>query len=36
VTAVFIFIAFAMVMVVLSIGMFGPATRGLTLEEISH
>jgi putative MFS transporter len=36
VSAVFIFIAFSMVMVVLSIGVFGPATRGLTLEEISH
>ncbi len=36
VTAVFLFIAFAMVMVVISIGVFGPHTRGRTLEEISH
>jgi putative MFS transporter len=36
VTAVFLFIAFAMVMVVISIGVFGPATRGLSLEEISR
>jgi putative MFS transporter len=33
--AVFIFIAFAMAIVVLSIGGFGPRTRGLALEEIS-
>lgn len=33
---VFGMIAFAMLMVVLSIGVFGPATRGLELEEISH
>jgi putative MFS transporter len=36
VSAVFGFIAFAMLMVVLSIGLFGPRTRGLQLEEISH
>jgi putative MFS transporter len=36
VTAVFLFIAFAMIMVIISIGVFGPATRGLALEEISH
>jgi len=36
VTAVFVFIAFSMVMVVCSIGLFGPLTRGRTLEEISH
>jgi len=34
--AVFIFIAFAMVMVVICIGGFGPRTRGLALEAISH
>jgi putative MFS transporter len=33
---VFGLIAFAMLMVVLSIGIFGPTTRGLELEEISH
>ncbi|HEY0184580.1 MAG TPA: MFS transporter [Rhodopila sp.] len=34
--AVFIFIAFAMVIVVVAIGGFGPRTRGLALEAISH
>ena len=34
--AVFIFIAFAMAIVVVSIGGFGPKTRGLALEAISH
>jgi len=34
--AVFIFIAFAMLMVVISIGGFGPRTRGLALEAISN
>jgi putative MFS transporter len=34
--AVFIFIAFAMAIVVLSIGAFGPLTRNLPLEAISH
>ena len=33
---VFAFIATSMLMVVLSIGIFGPRTRGLALEEISH
>jgi putative MFS transporter len=33
---VFVFIAASMLMVVLSIGIFGPRTRGLALEEISH
>jgi putative MFS transporter len=33
---VFGLIAFAMLMVVLSIGIFGPSTRNLELEEISH
>lgn len=33
---VFGMIAFAMLMVVLSIGLLGPATRGLELEAISH
>jgi putative MFS transporter len=33
---VFAFIAASMLMVVLSIGIFGPRTRGLALEEISH
>ena len=33
---VFGLIAFAMLMVVLSIGIFGPRTRDLELEEISH
>ena len=36
VPAVFGFIAFAMLMVVLSIGLFGPQTRGRQLEEISQ
>ena len=36
VNAVFGFIAFAMLMVVISIGGFGPATRGLALEAISR
>jgi MFS transporter, putative metabolite:H+ symporter len=36
VKAVFSFIAFAMLVVVLSIGLFGPRTRGLQLEEISR
>jgi MFS transporter, putative metabolite:H+ symporter len=36
VNAVFIFIAFAMLMVVVSIGGFGPRTRGLALETISN
>jgi MFS transporter, putative metabolite:H+ symporter len=35
VTAVFGFIAFAMLVVVVSIGAFGPRTRGLALETIS-
>ena len=33
---VFGFIGVAMLVVVLSIGLFGPRTRGLALEEISH
>jgi putative MFS transporter len=33
---VFAFIAASMLMVVLSIGIFGPRTRGLALEDISH
>jgi putative MFS transporter len=33
---VFAFIATSMLMVVLSIGIFGPRTSGLALEEISH
>jgi MFS transporter, putative metabolite:H+ symporter len=33
---VFAFIASSMLMVVLSIGIFGPRTSGLALEEISH
>jgi putative MFS transporter len=33
---VFAFIAASMLMVVISIGVFGPRTRGLALEEISH
>ncbi len=33
---VFSLIAFAMLMVVISIGVFGPRTRNLELEEISH
>lgn len=36
VPAVFGFIAFAMLMVVLSIGLFGPRTRGRQLEDISQ
>jgi MFS transporter, putative metabolite:H+ symporter len=36
VNAVFIFIAFAMLIVVISIGGFGPRTRGLALEAISN
>jgi MFS transporter, putative metabolite:H+ symporter len=33
---VFAFIAAAMVVVILAIGIFGPRTRGLALEDISH
>ena len=33
---VFVFIAVAMVGVVVSIGVFGPRTRGRSLEAISH
>ena len=33
---VFGFIAFSMVIVMLSVGILGPRTRGLALEEISH
>ena len=36
VNAVFGFIAFAMLIVVVSIGGFGPNTRGLALERIAH
>jgi MFS transporter, putative metabolite:H+ symporter len=36
VTGVFLFIAFCMMMVILLIGFFGPRTRNLALEEISH
>jgi putative MFS transporter len=36
VNAVFGFIAFAMAIVVVSIGAFGPRTRGLALEAISN
>jgi putative MFS transporter len=36
VPAVFAFIAAAMLIVMLSIGIFGPRTRGLALEHISH
>ena len=36
VTGVFAFIAVSMLAVVLSIGIFGPRTRGLALEVISH
>jgi putative MFS transporter len=36
VTGVFLLIAFAMLMVVLSIGILGPRTRDLQLEQISH
>jgi putative MFS transporter len=35
-TAVFLFISFAMLMVVVSIGGFGPRSRGLALENIAH
>jgi putative MFS transporter len=33
---VFVFIAFSMVIVMLSVGILGPRTRGLALEEIAH
>ena len=36
VNAVFGFIAFAMAIVVISVGGFGPTTRGLALEAIAH
>jgi MFS transporter, putative metabolite:H+ symporter len=36
VNAVFAFIAFAMAIVVITIGGFGPRTRGLALEAIAH
>jgi putative MFS transporter len=36
VLGVFLFIAFCMLMVILLIGTFGPRTRNLALEEISH
>lgn len=36
VAGVFTFIAASMIVVVLSIGIFGPRTRGLALEDISH
>jgi len=36
VNAVFGFIAFAMAVVVVVIGGFGPATKGLALEAIAH
>ena len=36
VIGVFTFIAVSMLAVVLSIGIFGPRTRGLALEQISH
>jgi MFS transporter, putative metabolite:H+ symporter len=36
VNAVFAFIALAMVIVIITIGGFGPRSRGLALEEISH
>jgi MFS transporter, putative metabolite:H+ symporter len=36
VTGVFLFIAFCMAMVILLISVFGPRTRNLALEEISH
>jgi putative MFS transporter len=36
VAGVFVFIAASMLVVVLSIGIFGPRTRGLALETISH
>jgi hypothetical protein len=32
---VFVFISLAMLVVVVSVGIFGPRTRGLTLEQIS-
>jgi putative MFS transporter len=35
-SGVFLFISAAMLVVVISIGGFGPRTRGLALEEISH
>ncbi len=35
-TGVFVFIAASMGVVVLSIGVFGPRTRGLALERISR
>jgi putative MFS transporter len=35
-TGVFLFIASCMLVVVLSVGVFGPRTRGLTLEEASR
>jgi len=35
-TGVFVFIASCMLVVVVSVGAFGPRTRGLTLEEASH
>jgi putative MFS transporter len=34
-SGVFVFIALAMLVVVVSVGVFGPRTRGLTLEQIS-
>ena len=36
VVGVFTFIAGSMLMVIFSIGLFGPRTRGLALEDISH
>jgi putative MFS transporter len=36
VVGVFTFIAASMLMVIFSIGLFGPRTRGLALEDISH
>ena len=36
VTGVFVFIAAAMAIVMLAIGLMGPRTRGLELEKISH
>jgi putative MFS transporter len=36
VAGVFTFIAASMLVVMLSIGIFGPRTRGLALEDISH
>jgi putative MFS transporter len=35
-SGVFAFIAFAMVVVMISIGVFGPRTNNLALEEISQ